>query len=108
MMKRLQGVSVTGQMVAAAFPEGTIPQSARFMHAYFDYERNVFVCVFEDGAFAEVPEGCRIPIDVDNHVQGVPWIDKPLHQLNGGKQDIGNQQELHGARIAKHIQWETE
>jgi hypothetical protein len=70
-------------MVAAAFPAGTIPESARFMHAYFDYERNVFVCVFEDEGFAEVLEGCRIPIDVDNHVRGVPWIDKPLRELNG-------------------------
>jgi hypothetical protein len=65
-IKRLQGVSVTGQMVAAAFPAGTIPESARFTHAYFDYERNVFVCVFEDESFREVPEGCSIPIDVAN------------------------------------------
>jgi len=73
-VKRLQGVSVTGQMVAAAFPSGTIPESARFMHAYFDYERNVFVCVFEDEGFAEVPEGCRIPIDVDNNMQSAPYF----------------------------------
>jgi hypothetical protein len=53
-------------MVAAAFPSGTIPESARFMHAYFDYERNVFVCVFENESFREVPEGCRIPVDVAN------------------------------------------
>ena len=66
MKKRLQGVSVTGQMVAEAFPSGTIPESARFMHAYFDYERNVFVCMFEDESFPEVPEGCRIPVDVAN------------------------------------------
>lgn len=51
-------------MVAAACPPGTIPESARFMHAYFDYERNVFVCVFEDDSFEVVPEGCVIPRDV--------------------------------------------
>ncbi len=51
-------------MIAAAFPKGKLPQTAKFSHAYFDPSRNVFVCVFEDDSFERVYEGCSVPIDV--------------------------------------------
>lgn len=66
MQKKFRGISVTGDLVAAAIPSGAVPSTAKFQHAYFDYERNVFVCLFEDETFEPVPEGCRFPIDVAN------------------------------------------
>ena len=64
MGKKIRGVSVTGDLVAVVIPPNVIPSTARFQHAYFDYERNVFVCLFEDESFEAIPEGCRFPIDV--------------------------------------------
>lgn len=68
MARRIQGVSVTGEMIAAAFPEGKLPSTAKFSHAYFDSARSVFICVFEDDSFERLPEGCTLPIDVNDTV----------------------------------------
>ena len=65
MKRKIQGVTVTGDAIAAMIPVGQLPSTAKFLHAWFDYERNAFVCMFEDESFEEVPEGGRFPIDVD-------------------------------------------
>ena len=51
---------------------GHVPKTAIFQHAYFDYERSVFVCLFDDESFDTVPEGCRFPIDVANDPVATP------------------------------------
>ena len=71
-MNRLQGISISGDAIGAiAATCEHVPLSAVFRHAYFDSERNVFVCVFEDDSFDEVPEGNKIPIDVESTNLGV-------------------------------------
>ena len=63
-MKRIRGVTVTGEAIAAMIPAEQLPSTAEFLYAWFDYERGVFVCMFEDESFEPIPEGCRFPIDV--------------------------------------------
>ena len=66
-MKRLQGVSISGEAIGAIIATCEhVPLSAVFRKAYFDHARSVFVCVFEDDSFDEVPEGSAIPIDVES------------------------------------------
>ena len=65
-MRRTRGATVTGECIAEiARASGQVPKTAVFQYAYFNYERNVFVCVFDDKSFDVVPEGCSFPIDVD-------------------------------------------
>ena len=70
-MRRLMGVIITGEAVAAVVREGfrrkqyvrsEIPESAKFYTAHFSHERNAFVAVFEDPSFAPVAEGGLIPL----------------------------------------------
>lgn len=62
---KLRGFTVAGELIGKiAKQSGQIAESAEFRHAYFDNERNCFVCVFSDESFSPVAEGARIPIDV--------------------------------------------
>lgn len=71
-MRRLYGFVVTGNCVAEIARTGKrtidvsspIPESATFLTAYFDHNRNAFVCVFEDEAFSPLAEGALIPVDL--------------------------------------------
>lgn len=38
-----------------------VPSDAKFLAAYYNYERNVFQCKFEHESFEDVPEGCMCP-----------------------------------------------
>ena len=68
--RRLMGVIVTGDTVAEFVREGkrtievpsTVPETATFVMAWFDHERNAFVTVFQDVSFDRVADGCSIPI----------------------------------------------
>lgn len=54
-----------------------IPASAEFYTAYFDNERNAFVCVFEDAVFQPVPDGCVIPLSPGPQVEEIDTDDEP-------------------------------
>lgn len=89
-MRNLQGVTVTSKAIASLC-QTAVPESAKFLHAYFDGERNAFVCVFEDESFESVPEGCRFPIDVSNQIRSTDplsdysqtaWHEIPVSEIS--------------------------
>ena len=68
--RRLAGVVVTGEVVAAIVKAGKrsidvsspVPATATFFTSYFDHSRNAYVVVFEDESFDRHCEGGLIPL----------------------------------------------
>ena len=68
--RRMVGVIVTGDAVAAIVREGKwimevppgVPTTAAFVRAHFDHSRNSFVAIFTDESFYPVAVGCEIPL----------------------------------------------
>lgn len=60
---KMAGLLVTGECIGNVAKEsGFVPQDAKFRSAYFDPERNAFVCLFEDESFQSVSEGLKFPM----------------------------------------------
>lgn len=101
-MRNLHGVTVTSEAIASLCLN-VMPLSARFLHAYFDYERNAFVCVFEDESFDVVPEGSRIPIDVVNQAQEVDGISTTAwHYFGPNGEPITGEEYANAVEISSH------